>query len=126
MTERSIDVLDEPLEIIRHYHIGTSYDAVSPFSGYFRWRRNHTCEKWLLDNSVMCAVEQPAKWWARMLRTRTLLPAGLRYVQRFERVESVAVFVRIAFGITNHSGLADRVLHGGMAVTANPVVYFTG
>lgn len=38
MTERSIDVLDEPLEIIRHYHIGTSYDAVSPFSGCFRWR----------------------------------------------------------------------------------------
>lgn len=36
MAERSIDVFDETLEIIRHYHIGTSYDAVSPFSGCFR------------------------------------------------------------------------------------------
>jgi|GEM_PF-5388083 len=31
----------------------------------------------------------------------------LRHGQRFERIETVAVFVRISFGVADHSGLAD-------------------
>jgi hypothetical protein len=48
------------------------------------------------------------------------------HVQRFERVEPVAEFVRIPFGVADHPGISYRILHGGMAVAANPVGYLVG